>query len=178
MLENQLVCYQNAWIINEVYKYSTKISNAITNTAIVENRILQKVGKYINEDVSRLENRRYILRMIQKEVYDALKRNRKEHAIHFADISYEDDSGELIEYDPADSLAIVDTELLTKETVALLAKNDGRRNMILNAWANGNTNDTEISDTLASVLGGQSRSHCKFIQRFRTECRSALTAAI
>lgn len=176
MIEYQLICYRNKWIVEEVYKYSSKVADRVTNTSIVEHRILQAVGKYLNEDISRIKNRSYILKLIQREAYAALKRNRKEHAIHFADIGYEDDTGETIEYEPLDVLANVESDFSAKETITLLAKDDRKRSLILNAWANGFTNDTELSDTLASVLGGQARSHCKFIQRFRIECRGVLSA--
>lgn len=176
MIEYQLICYRNKWIIEEVYKYSSKISDKVTNTSIVENRILQAVGKYLNEDVSRVKNKAYIIRMIKREAYAALTRNRNEQAVHFADIGYEDDTGEIIEYEPQDVLANVESELDIKETITLLAKDDRRRKLILNAWANGFTNDKALSETLASFLGGQARGHCSFIQRFRIECRGVLSA--
>jgi hypothetical protein len=162
--------------MKEVEKASNMAAHRLTSTDRLESEILNYVGKYLAQNESNIKNKNYITKLVYRQLSASLKRNRKEHAIHFADIGCEDDSGELIEYDPIDNLAIVDTELLTKETVNLLAKEDGRRKLILNAWANGNTNDTELSETLAGFLGGQSRGHCKFIQRFRIECRGVLTA--
>lgn len=174
MIEYQLICYRNKWIADEVYKYSAKISSKVTDTSIVENRIMQAVGKYLTEDVTRIKNRAYILKMIQREAYAALKRNRNEHAVHFADIGYEDDTGEIIEYEPTDVLANVESDFSAKETITLLAKDDRKRSLILNAWANGFTNDKALSETLASFFGGQARSHRIYIQRFRIECRTTL----
>ena len=178
MIEYQLYCYQHPWLIKEVEKASNLASHRLTNTARLEYQIMNYVGQYLAQDEHNAKNRGYIVKMIYRKVADLLKRNRKEHAVHFADIGFEDDSGEAHEYDPVDTLASIESELITKETVALLAKNDGRRKMILNAWTNGFTNDKALSETLAGFLGGQAEAHRKFIKRFRIECRGILAAAI
>lgn len=177
MLDYQLICYQNEWIIKEVYKQAAKISSVVTCTDKVEHRIMQKIGKYLTEDTSRLSNKRYIIRMVQKEVYDAINRNRKEQAAHFADLGYEDDSGDKIEFEPVDVLANVESGLLIKETTDLLAKGDRRKEFVLNAWLTGFTNDTELSLVLADEFKEtQPSGHRSFIKRFRIECRGMLSA--
>lgn len=177
MLDNQIISYQHSWILDEVYKASDRLQSRITNTVAFEARLMNKIGKYITQDQRNIKNKRYIILMIHREIADALiRRTRKEYAIKFSEVSFNDEEGQSIEYEPVDVLANVEHGLEIKETITLLAKDDRRRNLILNAWANGNTNDTELSDTLASVLGGQPRTHCKFIQRFRIECRGVLTA--
>lgn len=96
---------------------------------------------------------------------------------YIEDLGMTDGNGQLIMYEPRDDLAIVDTAALEiKETINLLAKADRRKQVILSEWTNGNTNDSNISNTLARILGGQARSHCRYIQRFRIECQTALAA--
>ena len=106
-----------------------------------------------------------------------VKRSMFRHGDYLEDLGMTDSDGQLIMYEPRDDLAIVDTATLEiKETINLLAKADRRKQVILSEWANGNTNDSDISNTLARILGGQARSHCRYIQRFRIECRAALSA--
>lgn len=93
------------------------------------------------------------------------------------DLKTRNKEGQTVEYEPVDVLANVESALETKETITLLAKDDRRRKMILTEWMYGNTDETNISRILADTLGGNARSHCKFVQRFKIECRSALNAA-
>lgn len=173
MLYRQTISYQHSWILDEVYKASDKLQSKLTNTANFEQRVFEKIGKYLLLDDGNARNKKYITRMIYREMADALTRKtRKEHAIKFSEVGFDDEEGQAIEYEPQDTLASVETDLEIKETITLLAKDDRRRELILTEWANGCTNDTELSETLASFLGGQPRSHCKFIQRFRIECQA------
>ena len=130
------------------------------------------------KDPRNINHKRYLSKIIAQQISVAKKKYGTQKVVFLADLSHDDEEGHAIEYEPVDVLANVEYGLEIKETITLLAKDDRRRKMILNAWANGNTNDTELSETLAGFLGGQSRGHCKFIQRFRIECRSVLTAAI
>lgn len=176
MQNEQFGCYEYPWIIQELQRAVDKVSHRVTNTERIERRALTRIGSYLLTGEDTHLNRKHITRLIYQETASALKYSRKEQTVHFADISYEDDYGEIIEFDPVDVLANVESEFFTKETVALLAKNDGRRKMILNAWANGFTNDRALSETLAGFFGGQARGHCSYIQRFRIECRGVLSA--
>lgn len=178
VVDYQINCYKHRWILDEVQGAVNQVFWKLTDLDRLQNDILNYVGAYLAQDETNERNKMFVRKLIYRKLNSSLKRNQKEHTIHFANLGIEDDSGELIEYEPVDVLANVDSALEIKETITLLAKDDRRRELILNAWANGITNDTELSDTLAGVLGGQSRSHCKFIQRFRIECRSVLTAAI
>lgn len=178
MIDYQLISYQHSWILNEVYKASDKLRGRLTNTSLFESRALNKIGKYLSIEETNVKNRRYITRMVHREAADALiRKNKKEYSTNFSDIGHENDDGEYVEYEPIDVLANVESEVIgIKETITLLAKGDRRRELILNAWANGFTNDKEISHTLASVLSGNAESHRKFILRFKTECRGVLSA--
>jgi len=169
--------YQNDWVMESIYRTVSTISHKVTNTGNVERRAFLRVGKYLALNENNKNHKRYILKLIHREVNDALKRNRREYAEHIADLSTIDDEGQAIEYDPEDVLAnVASAELEIKETINLLAQNDRRKEMILNAWADGYTDDTEISHFLAEVLTGQPSGHLSYIKRFRKTCRTELSA--
>ena len=94
----------------------------------------------------------------------------------FADIGYEDDDGNDVDFEPVDVLANVESEVIARKTTTLLAQGDRRKGLILSEWTNGNNADLDISYVLANVLGGNSESHRKYIQRFRISCQKALSA--
>ncbi|MCY9532927.1 hypothetical protein M5X04_26825 [Paenibacillus alvei] len=73
-----------------------------------------------------------------------------------------------------DDLAVVDDALMVNERIASLAGDDSRRRFVLKAWSEGFYNESELATLLAQRYGGNARSHCKFIQRFKTECREKL----
>lgn len=98
-----------------------------------------------------------------------LKRTKFERYRSVEEMTDDDTAGN---FEPTDVLANVESVLEIKEAIALLAKGDRKRDLILTAWLNGSTNDSELSNTLASVFGGQARSHRIFIQRFRIECQA------
>jgi hypothetical protein len=65
--------------------------------------------------------------------------------------------------------------ILKKEKIALLAQGDSRCQMILYAWMNGCTNDSELASMLAHRFPNtKPESHRKFIRRFRKECQKRL----
>lgn len=76
--------------------------------------------------------------------------------------------------DYIDDLAVVDDELMVKDRIASLAGDDSRRMFILKAWSEGLYNESELATLLAQRFGGNARSHCRFIQRFRIECQEKL----
>ena len=176
MLEYELHSYKEKWVVDTVSRAVETIAHQITDTTKVERRVMIQVGNYISKDVRNKNNRMFIRRIIFREINAALKRNRREYAEHLADLTSSDEEGQAIEYEPADTLASVDSDLIVKETITLLAKDDRRKELVLNAWANGYTDDTEISHILADVFTGQATGHLSFIKRFRKTCRTELTA--
>lgn len=65
----------------------------------------------------------------------------------------------------------VESEVLLKEKVALLAQGDSRKKVILTEWSKG-ANDKAISELLAQLYGGTAESNRVYISRFKTrECR-------
>lgn len=177
MIEYELNSFKEKWVIDTVQRAIGTIAHQITDTARVERRVMTRVGRYLSLEDGNKNNRRHMRRLIYREINDALNRNRREYTEYLADLTSNNEEGQAIEYEPQDDLAIVGSEQLEiKETITLLAKDDRRRKMILTEWMSGNTNDSNISSILADALGGQARSHRIFVQRFRIECRAALTA--
>lgn len=76
--------------------------------------------------------------------------------------------------DIIDDLAVVDDGILVNERIASLAGDDSKRRYILKAWSEGFYNESELATLLAQRFGGNARSHCRFIQRFRIECQKKL----
>lgn len=176
-MKYQIHSYENEWVMQNVLRAVDSISHKVTNTAIVERRVMIQVGKYLERDTSNKNHKRHILRLIYREVNESLKRNQREYAEHLEDLTTSDEEGQAIEYEPEDVLADINSgNMEIKETIELLAQGDRRNKMILNAWANGYTEAKEISSILADALGGNSESHRKHIQRFKKTCRTGLTA--
>jgi len=114
---------------------------------------------------------------IKRAEANHVKKGKYKHFTYFEDLAKTGSEGQAIEYDPLDVLANINSrQLELKETITLLAKDDRRREYILNAWAEGYTDDTEISHILADVFTGKSTGHLSFIKLFRKTCRAELTA--
>lgn len=170
--------YQNKWIIERIYYESSKLSSKITNTTIFEERAVGDVAQYLVINKEHIKNKRHIMYLIKRRVWEAEDRDRKEDYTTFSSLSTNDEEEDEIEFDPEDVLADVESDLINKETIELLAENDRRRKKVLESWSLGNTNDALMSRSLARSLGGNERSHRIFIQRFRKSCSERLSAAI
>ncbi|MED1212051.1 hypothetical protein P4U34_30745, partial [Bacillus paranthracis] len=70
--------------------------------------------------------------------------------------------------------AIIDEKLMVTEKIALLAKGDPRKEMILKLWACGINETKHIARVLAKNCGGNISSHRIYTHRFRARCRKAL----
>jgi len=177
MTDKQFECYQYPWILSELQRAVSRVSHQVANTERIERRATARIGEYLKSGEGTYLNRKHITRLIYQETSFALKHSRREYAMHLADLTLDDGEGQAIEYDPEDVLADSNSGALElEETITLLAKDDRRNKMILNAWANGHTEAKEISCILADALGGNSESHRKHIQRFKKSCRTELTA--
>lgn len=177
MIGYELNSYKERWVTDTVRRAVETVAHKIVDTARVERRAMRQVGQYLARDAGNKNNRRHITHLIYREINASLTLYRREQAGHLADLTSNDEDGQAVEYEPQDVLANVNSgNLELKETITLLAKDDRRRKMILTEWMNGNMDETNISSILADTLGGQARSHCRFVQRFRIECRAELTA--
>lgn len=121
---------------------------------------------------------------VRRKAAKYLRKRRKEKEDHYIEtveslekLSADDGEGNTIEFQIKDVLANVESEILAKEIVALLAQDD-RRKQILEAWKIGNEEPTSISRMLAHTIDGKEETHRKFISRFKKECREHLSAVI
>lgn len=170
-------CYKYRWIIQELQRAVNRVSSQVSDTARIERRALQRVGEYLATHEEAFRNKKHITRLIYQETAFAINHSRRELAVSFEEITFEDKDGQTVEYEPLDVLAnVASGNLEIKETITLLAKDDRRKEFVLNAWANGYKDDTEISHILADVFTGQATGHLSFIKRFRKVCRTELTA--
>lgn len=178
MLEYQIHCYQKKWVLDAIINAVDKVSCEVTNTYLMEGQVMNYVGRYIAEHDIEAKNKKYITRLIYQKIHRLKTQYRSQHVTHFADLGFEDDSGELVEFDPVDVLANVDADsIITKETTTLLAKDDRRKEFVLNAWLVGFSNDSELSLVLADEFNDtQPSGHRSFIKRFRNDCRTLLSS--
>lgn len=177
-MKRSLEVYKNKWLIDRIYFTSDKIRGKVVDQTLFEERCINRVGEYLLKDVNNIKNFNYIMRMINEVACSVINRNKNEHAEYFSSLKKDDDEGGEIEFEPEDDLTDVESEVIEKDMVALLAQNDHKKLKVLEGWQVGNTNDKQISRTLARTFGGKSESHRKFIQRFRDSCRNKLNTAI
>lgn len=123
-----------------------------------------------------------IMNVIQREKNDFLKRRKRKLNTSSLDepIKQKDGSETFIEV--TDVLADVENKIIEdesiKEKVALLAKGDQRKMVILKAWIDGEFNDTKLAKDLATLFPDVKESgHRRTIQRFREECKRRLATA-
>ena len=170
--------YESNWILEMIYKESDRLRNKITDTTIFEDRVVKDVGQYLLKDKEHIKNKRHIVHLIKRKVWEAENKFKKEHYTVFTSLENEHDEDGMIEYDPEDVLADIESTVIKKETIELLAENDRRKKKVLESWSLGNTNVSQISRSLARSLGGNEAAHYKFIQRFQSTCRDQLSRAI
>lgn len=123
-----------------------------------------------------------IMNVIQREKNDFLKRRKRKLNTSSLDepIKQKDGSETFIEVPDvlADVENIIVEEESIKEMVALLAKGDQRKMVILKAWIDGEFNDTKLAKDLATLFPDVKESgHRRTIQRFREECKRRLATA-
>src|SRR5690625_1716845 len=177
-MKKALEVYRNKWVIERIYVVSDRIRDKVTDQTLFEERCINRIGEYLVKSNDNINNKKYIERMINEVAKSVVDRNKNEMAEYFSSLKKEDEEGEELEYEPTDFLADVESEVIEKDMVALLAEDDHRKLKVLEGWRIGNTNDKQISRTLAGTFGGKSDSHRKFIQRFRKSCREKLKTAI
>lgn len=133
-------------------------------------RVLLKIKKAI-EDPSIKDFAGYVKTIIGNEKSDFLtRRKRKREDISMA--AMEGDSDEDLGYQFKSS-SDTEQDVIFKDRVTLLAQGNPKKETILLQWSRG-AEDKSISELLAQLYGGKAESHRKFVQRFKTECRSRL----
>ena len=169
-MNKEKLVYEIDWLVEYIYRESDKLIHKITNTTIFEDRCIKDIGNYLAMDEKNRRNKNYLIRLVKRKVQEAENGFKKEESDLLSDYTYIDDDGDERELEPTDVLADVESEVIAKTTIDLLAKGDRRKKEILGYWAIGNTNYAEISRLLAQSLGGNSEAHRKAINRFREDC--------
>src|SRR5690625_302917 len=177
-MNKEKLVYEIDWLVEYIYRESDKLIHKITDTTIFEDRCIKDIGNYLAMDEKNRRNKNYLVRPVKRKVQEAENGFKKEETDLLSDYTYIDDDGDERELEPEDVLANVESEVITKETIDLLAQGDRRKTKILEGWAIGNTNDKQVSRMLAHTLGGTIESHRKYIQRFRNKCGEQLSAAV
>lgn len=165
--------YQNSNLLNKIYAAVDGARERISNTAKLEESIMKRIIRYANNDDSKLNHVNILTKFIYEEVARQSKRDEKSSYALYDDLTYYGDDGSEVTFEPIDEVTDVLSEITRNETIAELSR-DSRRQLILQMWSIGYTNDEAASREVAAVLGGSASSHRRFIQRFRDECRTAL----
>jgi len=159
-----------------VYKMSEQNWYKMSNETSFEHDCLKRLDAAIEKyDITKGNFRTQVLWRFRQALYLAvtrLKEKRRGYEVSSLDFGESDEQYET--YEVEDELALIDDGILVNEKIALLAEGDSRKLAILNSWKNGCFNDSSTSVSLAKHFGGNSESHRKFINRFRTTCQKAL----
>lgn len=170
-MDNLKIVYEDIGIMRYVRKKVDEVSHIITNIEKLEFRIYEQLESYLQH--RKTPSRKRIMYLVDREIDFVKRMCRVEKSVQFSCITSVNDFGESVEFEPEDLLAQVSETAIQnislKEMIARLATDD-RELTTLNAWANG-LNDMQISETLASLFGGKSNSHRRFIQRFKAKCQ-------
>lgn len=177
-MEKEILVYKIPWLLDRVYRESDKLLCKITDTTRFEDRCIKGLGEYLMICENNKHNKRYLEHLIIRKVKEAEENFKKEDSVRFSEIEVDEEISEEIYFDPEDVLANVESEVMQKETAALLAQGDCKKTKILGYWLIGNSSSTHISRSLARTYGGNEESHRKYVQRFRKSCAEHLSTAI
>lgn len=154
-------------------KASNEVFHFVSDVSKFEARLAMKLERAIREydENSKLSFKSFAIRIINREKRFIISRNM--HKPQRLSLEYLDEmSAEQGGFQLRDEAPPVETYIIVKEKVALLAQGDVRKATILRQWANGE-NDTEISKVLAHLFGGKAASHYRYISRFRKSLRES-----
>lgn len=166
-------------VILHFQSYIHQLSERNRNLIRSQSDFEEDCFKRVREAVSTYEpGRGSFVSHVRAKIYERLNRWKKRHLDRsrcLEVISITNREGVDLEFE--DDLAVVDRNISLNERIALLAEGDSRRFTILSEWTNPEPNDSNIAKLLAQRHGGNSESHRKFINRFRTRCQQALAYA-
>ncbi|MFN2748059.1 hypothetical protein ACINLE_06940 [Bacillus sp. z60-18] len=169
---NRLQLAADSGAIPYVVREAEKLAHLIPDFTSFEQECYQAIGYALERYVDNGREKKVLIQRTIKQVKARVLKNRRSRN----EVAIEAINEEGTVWEPEDVSENVVGKVLLKEKVALLAQGDPRRTLILDTWIRGCTNDTDISTLLAQRFGGNARSHCRFIQRFRAHCQSQLTA--
>lgn len=161
-------------VVKLVQRKAEEIAHAVLDVSSFEYECYVDIGRNLLERDEHKSISNLAIYHIRRKTAKHLRRSNYKVNESFEVLAYQDDEGSEVEFEAVDVLAnvegITEEKEAEKEMIALLAKGDRRKSLIIESWINGHTNDLDLSDTLASVLGGNSETHRKCIQRFRNSC--------
>jgi hypothetical protein len=167
-------------VLPHIERESEKLWRKVENNTKFECRCLVKLKNLLekfNPQEQKFSN--LVFATINRESSDFKNRRKSKEYSYIDDLAVVDDEGNRTEYliiDKTQNLedSVVESESI-KEKIALLAQGDSKRRMILYAWINGYTNDSELASMLAHRFPNtKPESHRKLIYRFRQECQERL----
>lgn len=159
----------------QINRTSQSIWYKVRDETVFENRCFQKIEYVVSTyDPNKGSLDRAIIGVIRKSASMLVKDSRVPWWKFVVPDDEESEGKRSSPFEITDDLAVVDDELMVNERIASLAGDDSRRKFVLWAWSEGFFNESELATLLAQRFGGNARSHCRFIQRFRTECQEKL----
>src|SRR5690625_705673 len=170
--------YKDKKLLTMVEEAIDRAGTSVTDTSSLEDTIYARIARYIKPDKGRIRHYVTLRKFIYETISDYVARYRNENTIVFSGLAEKDDEDDDNEhlFEPADVLANVESDVVVKEMIALLAQDDHRTKLSIGHWVSGNNNSMDISRVLADSLGGSIESHRKYIQRFRRDCHDLLEA--
>lgn len=174
-------CMKHKQIVGLVESASKSIGYKLRDATSFEHTCFVNIGKELlsgNEVKSITSLASYY---INRAAARHVKKSNYQLPTFINDLNFENDDGELKTFDLEDVNAVVEDNVLAnaslQKTTALLAKDDRRKEFVLNAWLVGFTNDSELSFVLADEFKDvQASGHRSFIKRFRNDCRTLLSS--
>jgi hypothetical protein len=168
-------------VLDLVEKTSRLIGYKLRDVTSFEHTCFINIGKELlsGREIKSIQAlaQHYVSRAAARHIKKAQYRS----PVFMNDLSMENDDGQAQEFDIKDCNAVVEDNVLAnaslQKTTALLAKDDRRKEFVLNAWLVGFTNDSELSFVLADEFKDTKPSgHRSFIKRFRNDCRTLLSS--
>ncbi|MEV2911311.1 hypothetical protein ABNF65_22555 [Paenibacillus larvae] len=176
-LKAKLGCEKSLWkikaeLIGEIHKMSNYNWHSIRNEAKFEESCFTRIDSAVRAFDPKKGNF-YNLAMFK--INSCLKESRKRFSETPVVISLSEKRSEVeLESTVVDESAIIDDRLMVNEKIALIAKGDPRKEMILKLWASGVNETKYIARVIAKNQGGKISSHLSYVHRFRARCRRAL----
>ncbi|MBS4195377.1 hypothetical protein [Lederbergia citri] len=184
MKKDNLIFIEEAMRFPEVIRLVSEASDRlwfkVNDVTSFEHTCYRNIGlALVNEKVRSVAG--IATRIISRAEAWHVKNRGKEAIMSLESLAGYDDEGSLLVYEIVDAMANTErqvvSEIRQKEIATFLAEGDDFKVAILNAWADGYENESELSRVLANSFGGKSSYIRRQIQRFRKECKKRLIAA-
>lgn len=171
--------YGNKKIVEMVTAASTELSSKVCDPTSFEQACYTRIMSSIEKlgDIENLEGLAYnIIRLVRRDFYKNRQSERLLNTTFYEGFT-KDEKDRTFEIEDENFVPAIDRiieaeeNIELKQKISVLANGDRKKELILTAWANGLTNDLELSRLLAQSLGGKAEAHRKYIARFRAKCQ-------